>query len=150
MLVAFLRMFRVSTSTLLIVGVAFALSPQYRMVHDPARQLPQRVSVIMLRFFAGLIAYLRFLRGGSRWWYAAALGLVVVLLETYESNDPLVVAFAAHHLGHDPARSGSWRHSWPMLGLGAAATLLAARGLLDDPPRRRYSGPDGAPDSPRC
>ena len=37
-----------------------------------------------------------------------------------------VVAFAALHLGRDPARGRSWRYSWPILGLGAAVTLLAA------------------------
>ena len=125
-LVAFLRMFRTGTSTLLIVAVAFALSLQFREVHDPALGYYAAFQFIMLIFFAGLVAYLRFLRGGSSWWYAAALLLVVVLLESYESNFPLVLAFAALHLGRDPARSRSWRYSWPILGLGAAVTLLAA------------------------
>jgi len=125
MLVAFLRMFRIGTSTLLIVVVAFALSLQYRLVHDPALGYYAAFQFIMLTFFAGLIAYLRFLRGGSRWWYAAALVLVVILLETYEADYPFVLAFAALHLGRDPARTRSWRYSWPILGLGAAVTLLA-------------------------
>jgi hypothetical protein len=125
LLAAFLRMFRVGASTLLIVAVAFALSLQYRLVHDPALGYYSTFQFIMLVFFAGLIAYLRFLRGGSGWWYVGALVLVVLLLESYEANYPLVVAFAALHLGRDPARIRSWRYSWPILGLGAAATLLS-------------------------
>ena len=126
LLVRFLRLYRVETSTLLIVAVAFALSLQYREAHDPALGYYAGFQFIMLTFFGGLIAYLRFLRGGSRWWYVAALVLVAVLLETYESNYPLVLAFGALHLGADPARRRSWRYSWPILGMGAAITLLAA------------------------
>lgn len=124
-LVAFLRMFRVGGGTLLIVAVAFALSLQYREVHDPALGYYAGFQFIALTFFAGLIAYLRFLRGGSRWWYAGAVVLVVLLLETYEADYPLVLAFAALHLGADPVRRRSWRYSWPILGLGAGVTLLS-------------------------
>jgi hypothetical protein len=126
LLAVFLRMYRVGTSTLLIVAVAFGLSLQFRGVHDPALGYYAGFQFILLTFFAALIAYLRFVRGGSRWWYAAALLLIVVLLETYEGTYPFVLAFAALHTGRDPARTRSWRYAWPVLGLGAAVTLLAA------------------------
>ena len=73
-------------------------------VHDPARGYYASSQFMMLTFFAGLVAYLRFVRGRSRWWYVGALLLVVVLLESYEANYPLVLLGAVQN-GHEAGLS---------------------------------------------
>jgi hypothetical protein len=123
---AFLQMYGVPRSTLLILSAAFALSLQFRAGHDPVTGYYSTPQVIMLVFFAGLATYLRFLRGGGRRWYVATLVLVVLLLGLYEANYPLVLAFAALHAGADSRRLRRWPWMLPILAMGAFMTLLSA------------------------
>ncbi len=124
-LMAFLRMFRVPRSSILVVAVALGLSLQFRQTHDPALGYYGTPQFTLLVLFTGLMSYLRFLRGGSKAWFVAALALAVVLVSIYESNPPLVLAFAALHLGRDPERVRSWRFAVPLLGIGGAMVLLS-------------------------
>ena len=68
----------------------------------------------------------RYLNTRSRWWYAASIAAVLILVFTYEANPPLVLAFAALHLGRHPWRLSSWKPVFPILAIGAAVTLLSA------------------------
>src|SRR4030095_5623246 len=67
----------------------------------------------------------RYLNTRSRWWYAASIAAVLILVFTYEANPPLVLAFAALHLGRGPWRLSSWKPVVPTLAIGAAVTLLS-------------------------
>lgn len=132
----FLRMFRVPRGTLLIIAAAFAMSLQFRQTHDPALGYYSTPQFSLLVLFAGLGAYLRYLRGASSRWYAAAIVLALILVGTYEANQPLVLAFAALHLGRDDARVRRWRAVIPFLGIGAFMTALTAytHSHVDVPP----------------
>lgn len=114
-----------SLSTFLIVCVAFALSLQFRATHDPVLGYSGTQEFGMVILFGGLYAYLRYLQGGRWLWYAAALALTVALVLNYEANPPLVLAFAALHLGHDPRRQRSWKVAIPFLAIGAAMALTS-------------------------
>jgi len=108
----------------IVVAVAFALSLQLRATHDPMLGYSAAPQLSVLELLLGLIAYVRYLKTGSRWWYAASIAAALVLVLTYEANPPLVLAFAALHLGCHPWRVSSWKPVFPILAIGAAATLL--------------------------
>ena len=114
-----------SRNVFLAVAVAFALSLQFRATHDPmlGYNASQQFSVLVL--LLGLTAYARYLNTRSRWWYAASIVGVLILVFTYEANPPLVLAFAALHLGRGPWRLSSWKPVFPILAIGAAVTLLS-------------------------
>jgi hypothetical protein len=115
-----------SRNVLLAAAVAFALSLQFRSTHDPMLGYYGSAQFTVLELLLGLLAYVRFLKTGSRWWYAASITAVVLLMLTYEANPPLVLAFAALHLGHHSWRVSSWRPVLPILAIGVATTLLIA------------------------
>jgi hypothetical protein len=115
-----------SRNVFLAVAVAFALSLQFRATHDPMLGYNASPQLTVLVLLLGLTAYARYLNTRSRWWYAASIVGVLILVFTYEANPPLVLAFAALHLGHGPLRLSSWKPVLPILGIGAAMTLLSA------------------------
>lgn len=125
-LLAFLRSYGVARHALPIATVAFAMSLQFRNTHDPALGYYSTPQFSMLLLFGGLLAYLRYLRSGSRRSYALALGLAAAMVATYEANQPLVLAFAALHLGRVEGRARNWKTAVPFLALGAAMTILSA------------------------
>ena len=125
-LIAFLRMYRVGTSTLLIVAVAFALSLQFREVHDPALGYYAGSQFMMLTFFGAwsrICASSAVGRAGGMWphccWSSCCSRATRRTIHSSSPSRPFIS-------GRDPARRRSWRYSWPILGLGAAVTLLAA------------------------
>jgi hypothetical protein len=101
------------------------LSLQFRATHDPMLGYYSSPQLSVLELLLGLIAYVRYLKTGSWWWYAAAIAAVLLLVFTYEANPPLVLAFAALHLGRSPWRLSSWKPVFPILAIGAAVTLLS-------------------------
>jgi hypothetical protein len=115
-----------SRNVFLAVTVAFALSLQFRATHDPmlGYNASQQFNVLVL--LLGLTAYARYLNTRSRSWYATSIATVLAFLLIYEANPPLVLAFAALHLGRGPFRLTSWKPVFPILALGAAMTLLSA------------------------
>jgi hypothetical protein len=126
-LVLLLRSLRiVSRDVFIIAAVAFALSLQFRATHDPMLGYNASPQLTVLELLLGLIAYWRYLETGSWRWYAASIAAVVILLLTYEANHPLVLAFAALHLGRQPRRVSSWKPVFPILAIGVAMTLLSA------------------------
>jgi hypothetical protein len=124
-LIVLLRSLGVASREVIIVAaVAFALSLQFRATHDPMLGYNGSPQLSVLELLLGLIAYVRYLKTGSWWWYAASIGAVLILMFTYEANPPLVLAFAALHLGHRQWRVSSWKPVFPILAIGAAFTLL--------------------------
>ena len=124
-LVALLRSVGVtSRDVVVLAAVAFALSLQLRATHDPMLGYNGTPQLSVLGLILGLIVYVRYLKTGSWWAYAASIGAVLVLMFTYEANPPLVLAFAALHLGHRQWRVSSWKPVFPILAIGAAFTLL--------------------------
>jgi hypothetical protein len=111
-----------SRNVLLGAAVAFALSLQFRATHDPMLGYYGSAQLTVLELLLGLTAYVHYLNTRSRWWYAASIAAVLMLMLTYEANPPLVLAFAALHLG----RRSSWRPVLPILAIGGATTLLIA------------------------
>jgi hypothetical protein len=114
-----------SRNVFLGVAVAFALSLQFRATHDPMLGYNASPQFSVLVLLLGLTAYARYLNTRSRWWYAATIVGVLILVFTYEANPPLVLAFAALHLGRGPWRLSSWKPVFPILAIGAAVTLLS-------------------------
>jgi hypothetical protein len=114
-----------SRNVFLAVSVAFALSLQFRATHDPMLGYNGTPQLDVLLLLLGLIAYVRYLDTRSRWWYATSIVFVLILVFTYEANPPLVLAFAALHLGRGPWRLSSWKPVFPILAIGAAVTLLS-------------------------
>jgi hypothetical protein len=108
----------------ILVAVAFALSLQFRATHDPALGYNASPQLTILELLLGLIAYAKYLATGSRRWYAAAIVLVLILVFTYEANPPLVLAFAALHLGRS-RRLREWKPVVPILAIGLAMTLVS-------------------------
>ena len=115
-----------SLDTFLAAAAAFALSLQLRATHDPMLGYNATAQFSVLELLLGLIAYVRYLDTGSRRWYAASIAAALILVLTYEANPPLVLAFAALHLGRHPWRLSSWKPVFPILAIGAAMTLLSA------------------------
>jgi hypothetical protein len=115
-----------SRNVFLAVAVAFALSLQFRATHDPMLGYNASQQLNVLELLLGLTAYVSYLNTRSRWWYAATIAVVLILMFTYEANPPLVLAFAALHLGRGPLRLSSWKPVLPILAIGAAMTLLSA------------------------
>jgi hypothetical protein len=115
-----------SRNVFLAVAVAFALSLQFRATHDPMLGYNASQQLSVLELLLGLTAYVRYLNTRSRWWYAASIAAVLILVFTYEANPPLVLAFAALHLGRGPLRLSTWKPVLPILAIGAAVTLLSA------------------------
>jgi hypothetical protein len=115
-----------SQNVLLAAAVAFALSLQFRATHDPMLGYYGSAQLTVLELLLGLTAYARYLSTGSRRWYAASIGAVLLLMLTYEANPPLVLAFAALHLGRRRWRVSSWWPVVPILAIGGATTLLIA------------------------
>ncbi|HEU5213398.1 MAG TPA: hypothetical protein VFU10_11560 [Gaiellaceae bacterium] len=113
-----------SRNVFLAVAVAFALSLQFRATHDPMLGYSGTGQLTVLELLLGLTAYVRYLQTGSRRWYAASIVAVLLLVFTYEANPPLVLAFAALYLGR-PFRLSRMKPLIPILGLGAAVTLLS-------------------------
>jgi hypothetical protein len=109
----------------LAVAVAFALSLQFRATHDPVLGYNGSPQLSVLELLLGLTAYARYLQTRSRRWYGATIAIVVVFVLTYEANPPLVLAFAALHLGRGPMRWSTWKPVLPILGIGAAMTLIS-------------------------
>jgi hypothetical protein len=125
-LMALLRSLGVASSNVFVaVAVAFALSLQFRATHDPMLGYNASPQLSVLELLLGLTAYVRYLNTRSRWWYAASIAAVLILVFTYEANPPLVLAFAALHLGRGPWRLSSWKPVLPILAIGAAVTLLS-------------------------
>jgi hypothetical protein len=125
-LMALLRTLGVaSRNVFLAVAVAFALSLQFRATHDPMLGYNATPQLDVLLLLLGLIAYVRYLDTRSRWWYATSIVSVLMLVFTYEANPPLVLAFAALHLGRGPWRLSSWKPVFPILAIGAGVTLLS-------------------------
>jgi hypothetical protein len=115
-----------SRNVFVAVAVAFALSLQFRATHDPMLGYNASPQLNVLELLLGLIAYVRYLNTRSRWWYAASIAAVLILVFTYEANPPLVLAYAALHVGRGPLRLSSWKPVLPILAIGAAVTLLSA------------------------
>jgi hypothetical protein len=115
-----------SRNVFLVVAAAFALSLQFRATHDPMLGYNASPQLTVLELLLGLTAYARYLNTGSRWWYAASIAAVLILVFTYDANPPLVLAFAALHLGRHPRGLSSWKPVFPILAIGAAVTLLSA------------------------
>ena len=114
-----------SLDTFLAAAAAFALSLQLRATHDPmlgqrdravqrARAAPRshRVRALPRYRLAAVVRSIHRRSSDSR--------------VTYEANPPLVLAFAALHLGRHPWRLSSWKPVFPILAIGAAMTLLSA------------------------
>jgi hypothetical protein len=114
-----------SPNVFLAAAVAFALSLQLRATHDPMLGYNATAQFSVLELLLGLIAYARYLDTGSRRWYATSIAAALILVLTYEANPPLVLAFAALHLGRHPWRLSSWKPVFPILAIGAAMTLLS-------------------------
>jgi hypothetical protein len=124
-LLALLRTLGIRSPYLVIVvAVALALSLQFRATHDPALGYNASPQLTVLELLLGLIAYAKYLATGSRRWYAAAIVGVLILMFTYEANPPLVLAFAALHLGRS-RRLCEWKPVVPILAIGAAMTLVS-------------------------
>jgi hypothetical protein len=124
-LLAFLRTLGIRSPYLLVaVAVAFALSLQFRATHDPALGYNASPQLTVFELLLGLIAYAKYLATGSRRWYAAAIVGVLILVFTYEANPPLVLAFAALHLGRS-RRWPEWKPVVPILAIGAAMTVVS-------------------------
>jgi hypothetical protein len=124
-LLALLRTLGVASPYLVVlVGVAFALSLQFRATHDPALGYNASPQLTVLELLLGLIAYANYLASGSRRWYSAAIVAVLILVFTYEANPPLVLCFAALHLGRS-RRLRAWKPVVPFLAVGAAMTLVS-------------------------